>query len=123
MNHNEDKKILIIDSDDMTIEILKFILTREGYKISIAKDGISALERISVILPDLVITTIIIPLKSGLEIINHIKENFKEIRVVALSSLGEEEDTVEEAFRLGVDDFIAKPFNPNELLLRIKRLL
>lgn len=121
--NNSDKKIMIIDNDDMTIEILKFILKREDYKISIAKDGISALDRIPVIMPDLVITTIIIPLKSGLEIINHIKKNYPEIRVVALSSLGEEEDTVEEAFRLGADDFIAKPFNPNELLLRIKRFL
>ncbi len=118
-----DKKIMIIDNDDMTIEILKFILNREGYKISIAKDGISALERIETIMPDLVITAIIIPLKSGFEIINYIKKNYAAIRVIALSSLGEEENTVEEAFRLGVDDFIAKPFNPNELLLRIKRFL
>lgn len=118
-----DKKIMIIDNDDMTLEILKFILKREGYKISIAKDGINALERIPTIMPDLVITNIIIPLKSGLEVISHIKQNFKGIRVVALSALGEEENTVEEAFELGVDDFIAKPFNPNELLLRIKRFL
>lgn len=118
-----DKKIMIIDNDDMTLEILKFILKREGYKISIAKDGINALERIPTIMPDLVITNIIIPLKSGLEVISHIKQNFKDIRVVALSALGEEENTVEEAFELGVDDFIAKPFNPNELLLRIKRFL
>ncbi|QOG01764.1 response regulator transcription factor [Flavobacterium sp. MDT1-60] len=121
--NNSEKKILIIDNDEMTIEILKFILKREGYKISIAKDGISALERIPIIMPDLVITTITIPLKSGLEIISDIKKNFKNIRVIALSSLGEEENTVEEAFQLGVDDFIAKPFNPNELLLRIKRFL
>ncbi|SNR61661.1 response regulator transcription factor [Flavobacterium sp. ov086] len=122
MNTSE-KKIMIIENDEMTIEILKFILKREGYKISIAKDGINAIERIATIMPDLVITTIIIPLKSGLEIISYIKRNFKDIRVVALSSLGEEENTVEEAFELGVDDFIAKPFNPNELLLRIKRFL
>ncbi|MEN2412760.1 response regulator transcription factor [Flavobacterium mesophilum] len=122
MNSSE-KKIMIIENDEMAIEILKFILKKEGYKISIAKDGMNALERIPVILPDLVITTIIIPLKSGLEIISYIKKNFKDIRVIALSSLGEEENTVEEAFELGVDDFIAKPFNPNELLLRIKRLL
>lgn len=118
-----EKKILIIDNDEMTIEILKFILKKEGYKISIAKDGVSALERIPIIMPDLVITTITIPLKSGLQIISEIKQNFKNIRVIALSSLGEEESTVEEAFELGVDDFIAKPFNPNELLLRIKRFL
>lgn len=120
---SSDKKILIIENDEMTIEILKFILKREGYKISIAKDGISALEEIPVLMPDLVITTIIIPLKSGLEIINHIKKNYSSIRVIALSSLGEEENTVEDAFKLGVDDFISKPFNPNELLLRIKRFL
>ena len=121
--NTSDKKIMIIDHDEMTIEIRKFILKRDGYKISIAKDGINALERISTIMPDLVITNIIVPLKSGLEIISHIKQNFKTIRVVALSALGEEENTVEEAFELGVDDFIAKPFNPNELLLRIKRFL
>ncbi|OXA76140.1 Response regulator receiver domain-containing protein [Flavobacterium aquidurense] len=121
--NNSEKKILIIDNDEMTIEILKFILKKEGYKVSIAKDGVNALERIPTIIPDLVITTIIIPLKSGLQIINAIKQNFKDIRVIALSSLGEEESTVEEAFELGVDDFIAKPFNPNELLLRIKRFL
>ncbi len=118
-----EKKIMIIENDEMTIEILKFIFKKEGYKISIAKDGINAIERMATIMPDLVITTITIPLKSGLEIISHIKKNFKDICVVALSSLGEEENTVEEAFELGVDDFIAKPFNPNELLLRIKRFL
>ena len=122
MDSNE-KKILIIDNDEMTIEILKFILKKEGYNVSIANDGVSALERIPIIIPDLVITTIIIPLKSGMQIISEIKQNFKDIRVIALSSLGEEENTVEEAFKLGVDDFIAKPFNPNELLLRIKRFL
>ncbi|MDL2142118.1 MULTISPECIES: response regulator transcription factor [Flavobacterium] len=118
-----DKKIMIIDNDDMTVEILKFILKKEGFKVSIAKDGINAMERLPVIMPDLVITTITVPLKSGLEIINEIKQSYKDIRVIALSSLGEEENTVEEAFELGVDDFIAKPFNPNELLLRIKRFL
>ena len=118
-----DKKIMIIDNDDMTVEILKFILKKEGFKVSIAKDGINAMERLPVIMPNLVITTITVPLKSGLEIINEIKQNYNDIRVIALSSLGEEENTVEEAFELGVDDFIAKPFNPNELLLRIKRFL
>lgn len=121
--NTSDKKIMIIDHDDMTIEILKFILKKEGYKISIAKDGINALERIPTIMPDIVITNIIVPLKSGLEIISYIKQNFKNIRVIALSALGEEENTVEQAFELGADDFIAKPFNPNELLLRIKRFL
>lgn len=123
MDNEKEKKVMIIENDDMTIEILKFILNKEGYKISVAKDGITGIETIEKIMPDLVITDIMLPLKSGMEVINYIKQNHKQIRVIALSVLGEEERTVEEAFRLGVDDFIAKPFNPNELLLRIKRFL
>jgi DNA-binding response OmpR family regulator len=122
MNNNE-KKVMIIEDDNMTIEILKFILKKEGYKISISNDGINAIERVGIIMPDLVITDIMIPLKSGLEVITYIKSNFKNLPVIALSSLGEEQNTVEEAFKMGADDFIAKPFNPNELLLRIKRLI
>ncbi|MBP4137698.1 response regulator transcription factor [Flavobacterium geliluteum] len=123
MNNDDGKKIMIIENDDMTLEILKFILQKEGYKISVAKEGITAIETIGSIMPDLVITDIMIPLKSGLEVIDYIKKNHKQIPVIALSILGEEERTVEQAFLLGVDDFITKPFNPKELLLRIKRFL
>nr|WP_315220894.1 response regulator transcription factor [uncultured Flavobacterium sp.] len=123
MNNDDGKKIMIIENDDMTLEILKFILQKEGYKINVAKEGITAIETIGSIMPDLVITDIMIPLKSGLEVIDYIKKNHKQIPVIALSILGEEERTVEQAFLLGVDDFITKPFNPKELLLRIKRFL
>mgnify|MGYP003574916257 FL=1 len=117
------KRIFIIEDDNMTIQILKFIFTKEGYELLISKDGLDAIERIPNETPDLVITDIILPMKSGLEIIQFIKNNYPNIPVLALSSLGEEETTVLDAFKLGVDDFIAKPFNPNELLLRVKRYL
>lgn len=117
------KKIFIIEDDNMTIEILKFIFSKEGYQLSISKDGLDAIERIPEEMPDLVLTDIMLPMKSGLEIIQFIKDNYPKIPVIALSSLGEEETTVLDAFNLGVDDFIAKPFSPNELLLRVKRCL
>lgn len=117
------KKIFIIEDDNMTIEILKFIFYKEGYQLSISKDGLDAIERIPEEMPDLVLTDIMLPMKSGLEIIQFIKDNYPKIPVIALSSLGEEETTVLDAFNLGVDDFIAKPFSPNELLLRVKRCL
>lgn len=117
------KRIFIIEDDNMTIEILKFIFTREGYELIISKDGLDAIERIPKEIPDLVLTDIMLPMKSGLEVIQFIKDNYAAIPVIALSSLGEEETTVSDAFKLGVDDFIAKPFSPSELLLRTKRYL
>ena len=120
---NSDKKILIVEDDELMIKILKFILNKEGYQLSIIKDGLSAIEQIPAINPDMVITDLLLPYKSGLEVIRFVKEKFKKTPIIVLSSLGEEEHSVSEAFTLGADDFIAKPFNPNELILRVKRLL
>ena len=120
---NSNKKILIVEDDELMIKILKFILNKEGYQLSIIKDGLSAIEQIPAINPDMVITDLLLPYKSGLEVIRFVKEKFKKTPIIVLSSLGEEEHSVSEAFKLGADDFIAKPFNPNELILRVKRLL
>ncbi len=120
---NSDKKILIIEDDELMIKILKFILNKEGYQLSVVMDGLSAVEQIHSINPDMVITDLMLPYKSGLEVIRFVKENFEKTPIIVLSSLGEEEHSVSEAFKLGADDFIAKPFNPNELILRVKRLL
>lgn len=119
---SNQKKILIVEDDELMIKILQFVLKKEGYQITIAKDGLNAIERIPVIEPDMVLTDVMLPYKSGLEVINFIKDKYPAIPVIVLSSLGEEERTVVEAFKLGADDFVAKPFNPNELILRVKRL-
>lgn len=118
-----DKKILIVEDDELMIKILSFILSKEGYQLSIIRDGLSAIEQIHTINPDLIVTDLLLPYKSGLEVISYVKNNFNKKPIIVLSALGEEEHTVTEAFKLGADDFIAKPFNPNELVLRVKRLL
>lgn len=120
--NNSDLKILIAEDDVLMVKILEFILKKEGYQVTSCKDGLSAIEKIPVLIPDLIITDIMLPFRSGLEIIGYSKENFESIPVIVVSSLGEEESTVIEAFNLGADDFVSKPFNPNELLLRVKRL-
>lgn len=119
---NNVNKILVIEDDILMVKILEFVLRKEGYEITIAKDGIEGLEKIQAFNPDMIITDIILPFKSGLEIISFVKENNKHIPVIVVSSMGEEERTVMEAFNLGADDFVSKPFNPNELKLRVKRL-
>ena len=120
--NNSNFKILIAEDDVLMIKILEFILKKEGYQVTSCKDGLSAIEKIPVLIPDLIITDIMLPFRSGLEIINFSKENYDNIPVIVVSALGEEEGTVVEAFNLGADDFVSKPFNPNELLLRVKRL-
>lgn len=119
---NSANKILVIEDDILMVKILEFVLRKEGYNITIAKDGIEGLEKIQTFNPDIIITDIILPFKSGLEVISFVKENHNHIPVIVVSSMGEEERTVMEAFNLGADDFVSKPFNPNELKLRVKRL-
>lgn len=120
--NNSNFKILIAEDDVLMIKILEFILKKEGYQVTSCKDGLSAIDKIPVLLPDLIITDIMLPFRSGLEIINFTKETYENIPIIVVSALGEEEGTVVEAFNLGADDFVSKPFNPNELLLRVKRL-
>lgn len=120
---NQTEKILVVEDDQLTSRILNFILKKEGYAVSSSPNGLDAIERMHVIQPDMVITDVMLPLKSGLEVTNYCKTHFPHIPVIILSALGEEEGTVAKAFNLGADDFVAKPFNPNELLLRVRRLL
>jgi two-component system response regulator VicR len=116
-------KILVVEDNLLTLRILNFILKKEGYEVTSAENGLDAIEFLDDLQPDLVITDVMLPLKSGLEVISYSKDNFPHIPVIVLSGLGDEERTVSKAFNLGADDFVAKPFNPNEFLLRVKRLL
>lgn len=120
---NNKQKILIIEDDPLMVKILLFVLTKEGFDISVLTDGLSAIEQLPTINPDIVITDLLLPYKSGVEIISFIKSTMPTIPVIVLSRLGDEENAVNEAFSIGADDFISKPFKPNELILRVKRLL
>jgi two-component system response regulator VicR len=117
------KKILIIEDDHLIIKILDFILKKEGYEIHIAKNGDDGIKKISNTLPDLIITDIMMPHKSGLEITAYSKKNHPSIPIIMISILGKEDFRVIEGFKLGIDDFIAKPFNFVELVLRVKRFV
>jgi len=113
-------KILIAEDDELMLKTLEFRLKKDNHQVIIARDGREALQKIKENLPDLVISDIMMPYNSGLEIVSAVKEQFS-IPIIILSAMGQE-DVVLEAFKLGADDFLTKPFSPNELSVRIRRL-
>lgn len=117
------KNVLIIEDDKLISSLVQFKLKKEGYNVTMAEDGLTGIDAINLLEADLIITDVMIPFKNGIEIINHARKVSPKVPIIVLSSLGEEESTVMEAFNLGVSDFVPKPFNPNELAMRVRRLI
>lgn len=116
-------KVLICDDDIMIRKAIEFKLSRENYELEFASDGKAAAERVREEEFDLIISDLLMPYIGGLEMINLVRNELKRnTPIIVLSRLGDEE-TVLEAFNLGADDYLTKPFNPNELLIRIKKIL
>ncbi len=116
-------KILVAEDEPLMLMAIEAKLRNDGFEVVGVPDAREALKAFEQSPPDLIITDILMPYTSGLELIAIVKSNSsKKIPVIVLSALGQEE-TVMEAFQLGADDFLTKPFNPTELSVRVKRLL
>jgi two-component system, OmpR family, response regulator VicR len=113
--------IHIIEDDVLLLKTLAFKLTKEGYSVATSKNGFDGIEYLKENNPDLIVTDIMMPFINGLEIISFVRNEKKsKAAIIVLSSAGLEK-TVLEAFELGADDFVTKPFSPNELSIRIKK--
>ena len=115
------KSILIIDDDKRLRELLEDYLKEKKYKIYLSDDFSSANEILQYFLFDLVIIDRMMPSGDGIDLIKIIKEN-KNIPVIMLTALGESENRIQ-GLQYGADDYLSKPFEPEELYLRIKKLL
>jgi two-component system, OmpR family, response regulator VicR len=118
------KKKIVLAEDNSTLSLLlKFRLEKEGFELLMAKDGKEAVNLIETENPDIILTDIMMPFISGLEVISHVRLKLDlDSPIIVFSSAGQEE-MVLKAFNLGANDFMGKPFSPNELVIRIKRLL
>ena len=121
---NTQPKILVIEDEDLVRKVLEFRLKKEGYNVYQAKDGSEALDLIEQHHFDLMLVDIMIPYVGGLEITQKVKSNpqTKDTAIIVVSANGLE-NVILEAFALGADDFIAKPFNLPELMIRVKKYL
>lgn len=117
-------RILICDDDEALVSMVRFKLTRENLgEVDKAIDGREAKRLLETHDYNLVITDIHMPFHSGLEIITFIRNDLrKNTPIIVLSAEGLE-DTVLQAFEIGANDFITKPFSPAELAVRVKRIL
>ncbi len=115
-------KILVADDDDALLNMIAYKLRKENFgEIFTATDGKAAKQIIEYEKPDVIVTDILMPFVSGLELIAYVRNYLHlDIPIITLSIVGLE-DTVLEAFELGANDFMSKPFNLPELLIRIRR--
>lgn len=115
-------KILICEDEEIMLTALEFRLRKQGFEIILAKDGQEAMTKVKEDQPDLVVLDVMMPHVSGLELIEYVRQDLKSSLPLIVISALEHDDVVLEAFRRGATDFITKPFKPNELILRIRRI-
>ena len=113
--------ILVVDDDDRIRELVKQYLLENKYLVTTAKDAFDAKNKIEIIRFDLIVLDIMMPKKSGLELTSEIKKEI-DLPIILLTAKGETSERVM-GLEFGADDYLSKPFEPKELLLRIKNIL
>ena len=118
---NFNAHILVVDDDDGIRDLVKQYLDQNNFLVSTAKSAEDALEKVKIIKFDLIVLDIMMPGKSGLQFI---KDNMNKILtpIILLTAKGTADERVE-GLEIGADDYLPKPFEPRELLLRIKNIL
>jgi DNA-binding response OmpR family regulator len=116
-----EAKILIVDDEKNIVELIKFHLKKENYRVIEAYKGKDALDLYRKEKPDLIILDVMLPDMGGFEVCKTIRKESR-VPIIMLTAKGEEIDKIL-GFELGADDYITKPFSPRELLARIKAVL
>jgi two-component system alkaline phosphatase synthesis response regulator PhoP len=114
--------VLVVDDERNIVELVQLYLRSEGYQVESAYDGREALEKISAIHPDLVVLDLMMPEIDGMEVTRRLRQSDSKTPVIMLTAKGEDEDKIA-GLDLGADDYLAKPFNPKELVSRVRAVL
>lgn len=117
-----EKHILVVDDDTRLRTLLQRYLREQGFLVSAAEDAIEAESFLSVYVFDLLIVDIMMPKITGIEFLKGLRERNNLIPVILLTAKGDAQDRVN-GLELGADDYLAKPFEPKELVLRINNIL
>lgn len=119
----EKKKILLAEDDQLLASLLTFRLKKGGYEVRLSADGKQVKEYLAENTPDIIVSDIMMPYFSGMELIAYVRKELNlKVPIIIISSAGNEENVLN-AFELGANDFISKPVSPSELLVRVAREL
>jgi DNA-binding response OmpR family regulator len=118
---NKQVKVLVIEDDPYICELIILYADKSGYIVNVANNGMKGLEMFYDSPPDLVILDIMLPEMDGWEVCKEIRR-FDKTPIIMLTGKGENYDKLK-GFNLGTDDYLVKPFDPNELMARIKAVL
>jgi DNA-binding response OmpR family regulator len=121
MGKSMTSKVLVVDDEDHIVELARIYLTREGYEVEGVGDGSQALARFSQVKPDLVVLDIMLPGADGMAICKEIRKQ-SQVPIIMLTARDEVTDKVI-GLEVGADDYLTKPFHPQELVARAKALL
>lgn len=114
-------RVLIVDDDPPSLKMTAFLLSEEGYEVATADNGLDALRLVDQQAPDLVILDVMMPGLDGLQVTQRIRRTMT-VPIIILSAKGETVDRVQ-GLDIGADDYLAKPFEPAELLARVRSVL
>lgn len=118
----EKKRILVIEDEAHIADGIRLNLNLQGYETAVAPDGIEGLEKWRSWRPDMIVLDVMLPMIDGFSILKTIRQEDEKIPVLILSARGDTKDKVK-GLRFGVDDYLAKPFDLDEFLLRVARLI
>ena len=121
MSVNENPQVLVVDDDAGIRDLLADYLAKQGMKVATARDGKEMDERLAGFDPDLIVMDLMMPGEDGLSLTRRVKAG-RDVPVIILSARGEDIDRIV-GLEVGADDYLAKPFNPRELLARIRAVL
>jgi DNA-binding response OmpR family regulator len=116
------QRILVVEDEEAMLAGLEYALAREGYEVSVARDGAAALEALRASGADLVLLDVMLPKRSGFDVVSALRRDRREVPVILLTAKGEEADKVK-GFDLGADDYVTKPFSLAELTARVRARL
>ena len=115
------KRVLVVDDDVKTVELVKLYLNRDGYRVITAYDGIEALRLAREGRPDLIVLDLMLPGMNGLEVCRTLR-NESDVPIIMLTAMTTDQDKLN-GLELGADDYMTKPFSPRELAARVRTVL